>query len=154
MAGVYSFVNVNGAIAGPTGGAIFGYGAGAAEEGITIEPNVDKNVMQIGADGTGQHSLIADNSVKVTLRLLKTSPQNAILMAMFDAQSASSALWGQNVITVGDVGRNDYNVIQSCAFKRKPNLTYAKEAGIMEWEFDGIQATSILGTGQTLTLTP
>lgn len=150
--GVYSFVNVNAAIAGPTGGAIFGNGAGAAEEGITIEPAEDKNVMTIGADGTGQHSLIASDAVKVTIRLLKTSPQNALLMAMYDAQSASSALWGQNVITIGDVGRNDYNVIQSCAFRTRPTLNYAKEAGLNEWVFDGIKATSVLGTGQTLNL--
>lgn len=152
MAGVYSFLNVTGAIAGPTGGAIFGSGAGAAEEGITIEPIEDKNVMTIGADGTGQHSLIASNARKVTIRLLKTSPYNAVLMAMYEAQSASSALWGQNVITVADVGRSDYNVVQSCAFKTIPTLTYAKEAGMNEWVFDGISGTSILGTGQTLNL--
>lgn len=154
MAGVYSFLNVNAAVAGPGGAATFGAGSAAAEEGITIEAIEDKNVMTIGADGQGQHSLIASDAVKVTLRLLKTSPWNAVLMAMYDLQSQSSSVWGQNVITIGDVGRNDYNVIQSCAFTKKPTLTYAKEAGTMEWTFDGIKATSILGTGQTLNLNP
>lgn len=154
MAGVYSFLNVNATIAGPGGGFNLAAGAAAAEEGITIENVEDKNVMTIGADGSGQHSLIASDAVTVTVRLLKTSPINAALMAMYDLQSASSSLWGQNIITISDSGRNDYNVVQACAFKKRATITYAKEAGMMEWVFDGISATGILGTGQTLTLTP
>lgn len=145
---VYSFLNVNASLAGPGGLLNLAAGAAAAEEGITIEAAEDKNQMTIGADGKGQHSLIASDACKVTVRLLKTSPLNAALMVMYDLQSASSALWGQNVFTITDSGRNDYTVIQGCAFKKKPSITYAKEGGIMEWEFDGIQANSILGSGQ------
>lgn len=143
--GVYSFLNVNAAIAGPGGILNLGAGAAVAEEGITIEAVEDKNVMTIGADGQGQHSLIANDACTVTIRLLKTSPLNAALMIMYDLQSASSALWGQNVVTIVDSGRNDYTVVQACAFKKKPTLTYAKEAGMNEWVFDGITANSILG---------
>ncbi len=56
--GVYSFLNVNATIAGPGGAFNLAAGAAAAEEGITIEAAEDKNVMTIGADGQGQHSLI------------------------------------------------------------------------------------------------
>lgn len=143
---VYSFLNVNCTLAGAGGVLNLAAGAAAAEEGITIEPVEDKNVMTIGADGKGQHSLIASDAVKVTVRLLKTSPLNAALMIMYDLQSASSALWGQNIFTIVDSGRSDYTVVQSAAFKKKPTLTYAKEGGIMEWEFDGISANSILGS--------
>ncbi len=116
-----------------------------AEEGITIEAVEDKNVMTIGADGAGQHSLIASDARKITLRLLKTSPVNKALMALYDLQSQSSALWGQNVITVTDSGRGDLTLVQGCAFKKAPSLTYAKEGGMMEWEFDGIAGNSVLG---------
>ncbi len=145
---VYSFLNVSCTIAGPGGILNLAAGAAAAEEGISIEAVEDKNVMTIGADGKGQHSLIASDAAKVIVRLLKTSPLNAALMIMYDLQSASSALWGQNIFTIVDSGRNDYTVVQSAAFKKKPNLAYAKEGGIMEWEFDGISANSILGSGQ------
>lgn len=145
---VYSFLNVSCIIAGPGGLATCGAGGAAAEEGITIEATVEKNVMTIGADGKGQHSLVADNSCKATIRLLKTSPINAILQIMYDLQSASSALWGQNVITVIDSGRFDLNIIQSAAFNKKATLTYAKEAGMNEWVFDGIQLSTVLGAGQ------
>ncbi len=145
---VYSFLNVSCAIAGPGIVANLAAGAAAAEEGITIEAAEDKNQMTIGADGKGQHSLIASDAVAITIRLLKTSPQNAALMAAYDLQSASSALWGQNVLTVTDSGRGDTTVVQACAFKRRPTLTYAKEGGMMEWQFDGVQANSVLGSGQ------
>ncbi len=68
-------------------------------------------------------------------------------MAMYELQSVSSALWGQNVFTIVDSGRGDYNVVQAAAFKKKPTITYAKEGGFMEWTFDGIKANSILSTG-------
>lgn len=143
--GVYSFLNVNATMVGPGGAINLAAGAAVAEEGITIEPVEDKNVMTIGADGEGQHSLVASDACTVTIRLLKTSPINAKLNQLYLAQSASSALWGQNVIVVTDSGRNDLTTIQAVAFKKKPTLTYAKEAGMNEWTFDGIKATSVLG---------
>lgn len=145
---VYSFLNVNATIAGPGGIVNLASGAAAAEEGITIEAAEDKNQMTIGADGRGQHSLIASDAAKVTVRLLKTSPANAALMIMYDLQSVSSALWGANVLTVTDSGRNDLNVMRGVAFTKKPTITYAKEGGMMEWAFDCISANSVLGAGQ------
>lgn len=145
---VYSFLNVVATIAGPGGIINLAAGAAVAEEGITIEATTDKNVMTIGADGKGQHSLVADDSCTVTVRLLKTAPANAALMIMYDLQSASSSAWGQNVFTITDTARLDATVIQAAAFKKKPTITYAKEGGMMEWTFDGISATSILGANQ------
>ncbi len=143
----YSFLNTSCKIVGPGIASEIGAGAGAAEEGITIEASTDKNVMTIGADGTGQHSLVADDSGKLTVRLLKTSPTNAALMAAYDAQSVSSALWGINTITVSDPARGDLHVCQQVAFTKKPTVTQAKEAGFYEWEFSSIQINSILGGG-------
>lgn len=143
----YSFLNTNLTLAGPGGILNLASGAAAAEEGFTIEPVEDKNQMTIGADGKGQHSLIASDAVTVTVRLLKTSPQNAALMAMYNLQSASSALWGTNVMTASDSARGDFTAVQGVAFKKRPVLTYAKEGGMNEWTFDGIQANSILGAG-------
>lgn len=145
---VYSFLNVNCTIAGPGGVLNLASGAAAAEEGITIEAVEDKNQMTIGADGKGQHSLIASDAVSIVVRLLKTSPQNAALMIMYNIQSVSSALWGSNVMTITDSGRNDYTVVQAVAFKKRPAITYAKEGGMMEWTFEGVTANSLLGSGQ------
>lgn len=140
----YSFLNIVAAIAGP--GAAFNLGAGAAvaEEGITIAPNEDKNSMVIGADGKGQHTLIASNGGLITMRFLKTSPTNGFLQLAYDLQGASSALWGQNVITVVDTARNELTTCQSCAFKKKPELVYDKSGPMMEWTFDSLAINSVL----------
>lgn len=145
---VYSFLNVSCNIIGPGGNLNLAAGAAAAEEGITIENRVDKNVLTVGADGKGQHSLIADESATVTVRLLKTSPLNAALQVMYDLQTQSSAVWGINTISVSDLARGDVSVMQSCAFKKKATLTYAKEGGMMEWVFDCTTVTTVLGSGQ------
>lgn len=142
----YSFLNVSATISGPGAvGLNMGAGSANSEEGITIESVEDKNTMTIGADGKGMHSLNASDARKIVVRLLKTSPVNGLLMALYNLQSSSSSLWGQNVIAVTDSGNADGTIIQGCAFKKVPTLTYAKEAGFNEWEFDGIAGTSILG---------
>ncbi len=144
---VYSFLNVQATITGPGGFFNLGAGAAVADEGISVAPSADKNVMTIGADGQGQHSLIADDSGLITLRLLKTSLVNGNLMLMYDLQSASSALWGQNVITVVDTTRGDYTICQACAFKKKPEIVYDKEGKMLEWTFDSQKINSVLGKG-------
>jgi hypothetical protein len=145
---VYSFLNVSCYMAGPGLAVNLGAGAGVSEEGIEIEAVEDKNKMDIGADGVGQHTLIANDAALVTIRLLKTSPFNAVLQAAYDLQSASSVFWGQNICTVADSGRGDVTVLQSGAFKKKPKLTYKKEGEMLEWTFDFIKQNSVLGIGQ------
>ncbi|MDP3351813.1 MAG: DUF3277 family protein [Hydrogenophaga sp.] len=142
----YSFQDVQATLVGPTGVLDLGYGAAVAEEGITIEMAGDKNTMMVGADGEGMHSLHADKSGTITVRLLKTSPQNAKLQAMYGAQTLASQLHGQNVITVRNPASGDITVARSCAFKRKPSLNYAKEGDTVEWVWDAIKIDTVLGT--------
>lgn len=142
----YSFLDVNATLVGA--GAIIDLGAGSAnsEEGITTSMVDDKNTMTVGADGEGMHSLHAGKAGTVTVRLLKTSPQNAKLMALYDAQSLSSSLWGQNIITITNTSSNDAIGCRSCAFKKRPDLSYKKDGDVVEWVFDSIKIDAILGT--------
>lgn len=141
----YSFLNIVAAIVGPGAAFNLGVGAAVAEEGITIAPNEDKNAMIIGADGKGQHTLIASNGGLLTLRYLKTSPTNGYLQLAYDLQSASSSLWGQNLITVVDTARLELTTCQSCAFKKKPEIVYDKAGPMIEWTFDSLAINSVLG---------
>lgn len=143
----YSFKDVNAAISGPGGNINLGAGAGASEEGITIVAVEDKNIMQIGAGGEGQHSLVAGEASAVTVNLLKTSPVNALLMQMYNYQTSSSVLHGKNTIVVSDLGRGDLITLSKVAFKKVPDNVYAKEAGMNAWTFDAIFTNRILGTG-------
>jgi hypothetical protein len=143
----YSFLDCNGALSGPGGSINLAAGAGAATEGITIVALEDKNIMAIGAGGQGQHSLVAGDAATVTVNLLKTSPVNAQLMNMYNYQTTSSALHGRNVIVITDLARGDIITMSKVAFKKVPDLAYAKEAGNNVWTFDAIHATTVLGTG-------
>ena len=146
----YSFLDVTAAIQGAGGSINLAAGAGSAEEGITIEAMEDKNIMTIGADGAGMHSLVANEASTVTVRLLKTSPINAQLSQMYNTQTASSALHGRNTITVRDSIRGDSITMTEVAFKKRPAINYAKEGGAVEWTFDAIKTTTVLGNGSNL----
>lgn len=143
----YSFLDVQAAIVGPGGGFSLGSGAGAAEEGITIDPTEELDGMTVGADGTPMHSLHANKSGKVTVRLLKTSPTNALLAAMVAFQRTSAANHGQNTLTIVNTSNGDTISCQQVAFAKLPTITYAKEAGINEWEFNAGIIDMGLGAG-------
>ncbi len=146
MSQTYSFLDVKAAIVGPGGGFSLGSGAGNAEEGISITPTGDIGGMLIGADGSGQHSLYADKSGRVVVRLLKTSPVNQLLSAMYAFQTASGAAYGQNTITINDSQRGDVITCGQVAFAKAPDLTYAKEGGTNEWEFNAVRIERTLGS--------
>lgn len=136
MSASYSFLDVQGAIFGPGGAFSLGSGSGADKEGITIDSSEEIDKLDIGADSTPMHSLIANKSAKVTVRLLKTSPVNALLSQMVAFQRTSGANWGQNTLTFANNVTGDSIVCQNVAFAKIPNLKYAAEAGMNEWEFN------------------
>jgi hypothetical protein len=141
----YSFMDVHCSIVGPGGAFSLGYDAGVAEEGITIT-RAEKNKMTIGADGAVMHSLSANKSGKITLRYLKTAPTNALLMAMYDFQSLSSALWGINALVLNNSASGDVITMTAAAFTKASDTPYQTEGGMLEWEFDVGSIASILGT--------
>lgn len=134
----YSFLNVQAAIAGPGGAFNLGSGSGNAEEGITFEMVEEKDLATMGADGTLMYTLRPSNLGKATVRLLKTSPVNALLSSMFNFQNGNSAQWGQNVITVSDVARGDVASMAQGAFVKQPTVTWDRDGKMIEWEFLGI----------------
>lgn len=142
----YSFLSVQATIVGPGGAIQIGSSAGVAEEGITLEPVGDKNTMKFGADGAIMHELNAATPGRAVVRLLKTSPINFNLSAMYNLQRLSPANWGQNTITVTDVNRGDVGSLTTSAFKKQPGVTWSKAGPMNEWEFDG-SLDMLLGAG-------
>lgn len=143
----YSFLDVTASITGPGGVVALASSAGVAEEGITVEASQDKNKMIIGADGAGMHSLIADESSEVSIKLLKTSPANSLLQGMLNYQTTSAVLHGKNHIVIVDTARGDNIILNDVAFKKQPGLEYAKEGKFVEWKFEAIRTHTILGVG-------
>lgn len=141
----YSFLDTQCALSGPGGSIDLSAGSGIAEEGITIEYLDPVNNMLIGADGTGMHSLSANRSARVTVRVLKNSTKNAQLSRLLALQRTSGALHGQNILSVRHTASGDNHTIQQCAFANVPTVVYAKNGNVHEWVFEGIRADSFLG---------
>ena len=141
----YSFMDVSASMTGPTGIIDLGYGAANAEEGITVAMAEAKNTMTVGADGEVMHSLHAGKAGTVTVTLLKTSPVNKKLSLAYNAQSQSSALWGNNVFVVRNSASGDLVTIRSAAFQKQPDFANAKDGGTVSWVFDGGKVDELLG---------
>ncbi len=146
MGNTYSFIDVAASIVGPGGAFDIGHGSGNAEEGISVSMTGDKNVMTTGADGSVMHSLRADKSGMVTIKLLKTSPTNAKLQTMYNVQSLSSAMWGNNIISITQNVSGDKTMCTTCAFVRQPDNDYAANGDTVEWRFHAGQIDEIRGT--------
>lgn len=141
----YSFLDVTASLTGPTGVIDLGRGSANSEEGITQTMGGNKNTMTIGADGEVMHSLHADKSGTITVTLLKTSPVNKKLSLAYNAQSQSSATWGNNVIVIRNTASGDISTARSCAFQKQPDFNNAKEGGTVAWVFDCGKIDQLLG---------
>jgi hypothetical protein len=142
----YSFMTVNATLTGLGGMVSLGYGAASAKDGISYDPLEEKDRMDVGADGAIMHSLRASNAARITVRLLKTSPVNAVLNAMYHIQRLTVSGWGINTLVVSDVYRGDIVSGDSIAFSRHPVITWAEDANRNEWTFFG-NVIPILGAG-------
>ena len=142
--GVYSFVDVVVAISGP-GGTLDIASGGVAEEGVHIVMDANKDVLTIGANGDGMHSLKAGNSGTVTITLLKTANGNAQLSQIFRHQKSSSAYWGGNILNLTNPVTGDVITCIGGAFEKHPDLHYAGEGGMHAWAFKFTSIDIILG---------
>ena len=141
----YSFLDVNCIITGMGGSANLASGADAADEGIKITPVGEKNTMTIGADGAVMHSLLASTASKIEVNLLKTSPMNAVLMAMYNVQTNLSSLHGKNVIALTILQTGETIGFTNVAFSAIPEMSYGKEGKTVTWKFDAGKTAAILG---------
>ncbi len=141
----YSFLDITASLSGPTGSVELGSGSASSDEGIVVAMTEAKNTMTIGADGEVMHSLHGGKSGTITVTLLKTSPVNKKLSLMYNAQSLSSATWGNNVIVVRNKVSGDIGTARSVAFQKQPDWNNPKVAGTVAWVFDCGKIDELLG---------
>jgi hypothetical protein len=134
----YSFQDVNATITGPGGNFGLANGAGVSAEGITFAHTDPKDTIVTGADGSIMHSLHAGMTGSITVRLLKASPVNGMLSSLYNYQRiGGSALWGKNVISINNSVQGDNIGGVYMAFAKHPDVVYATEGNMNEWEFTG-----------------
>jgi hypothetical protein len=144
----YSFANFFVSISGPGGAfAIGGPDTGSAEEGFTVEQADDSNTLTLGSDGSAMNSMHSSRAGTVTVHLLKTSPINAKLSAMFSFQRQLSFNWALNVLSARDIALGDSYSCSGVAFKRHANNAWSKTGNILVWPFDVAILDPLLGPG-------
>ena len=131
--GVYSFLDNSATWTGPGGTISLGSTSGAAKEGITIEYEEEVGHMDVGAGGAVQHSLHANKSGTITIRVLKSSPINQKISNKIAFQRASAENYGQDVFSIANLVTGDIVTCQFVAPKKFSALTYAEDAGMNEW---------------------
>ena len=141
----YSFLDVTASLSGPTGEVDLGAGSASGEGGITVALKGAKNAMTVGIDGEVMHHVSADKSGTITVSLLKTSPVNKKLSLMYNAQSLSPTLWGNNVIVIRNSNSGDVTTARACAFQQQPNYTNTASAASVSWVFDCGKIDQVLG---------
>ncbi len=142
----YSFLNVQASIVGPGLATQIGSSAAAAKEGLSTSFEEDKTTVTTGADGAIMTSVRASMTGRITVRLLKTSPINAVLSSAFNFQRQGAANAGQNNIQVVDKIRGDVVTGRQMSFVKFPDNNWSEEGNILEWQFVGI-VNEILGVG-------
>src|ERR1039458_4478410 len=142
----YSFLDVQASIVGPGVTSVIGSSAGNAKEGISTAFDEEKGTVTTGSDGSIMTSLHATQTGKITIRLMKTSPINAILNQAYNFQRVSSANWGQNTIRVVDKSRGDVVTGVQMQFTKHPDNTWHEDGNVLEWVFQGI-VRELFGAG-------
>ena len=142
----YSFIDVQAALSSATASIVMSEN-GIAREGIRVTMLEEKDRMQIGADGTGMHSLNASNAGRITVALLKESPVNAQLSTLYNYQSVSAANWGGIQISITNPVTGDNITAIQGAFAKRPDVIYDVDGQMISWEFNFISIQTILGNG-------
>ena len=150
LTATYSFLDVLATLTAPTA-SIRLSDNGIAREGIRISMSDEKDRMQIGADGSGQHSLNASNAGRVTVALLKTSPINAQLSTLYNYQKASAANWGNIQISVTNLTTGDDVTAVQGAFVKRPDLIYDVDGPMLAWEFNFVSIEGVIGNAYQTT---
>lgn len=143
----YSFANVDCAIVGPNGTFSMGFGAGIDEGGITAELTEVRGAQRAGADGQAMTTLYTGKLGKITIRVQKTSPLNAFLSALYNADASDATQYGQNTIACRDSSLLDVIAGAQCGIEKHASQTYGKEGPMNEWVFLVGTLNFVLGGG-------
>lgn len=104
----------------------------APDTRVLVARNVDAFTLQVGSDGEAARSKTNDKSGRCTIRLLQTSPSNAVLsaFALADEVTPGGAVvpWAVKDLNGGSL----HNCITGWVVK-KPDADYVAEAGEREW---------------------
>ena len=142
----YSFLDVQATLTSPS--VTFDIGsAGVADDAIRISMVGEKTTMTIGADGDGQHNMIASNASRCEISFLKDAPGNALMNQLYNFQSSSSANTGNIQITISNNVMGDVIQLTGGAIAKQADIAYTREGPANVWSMNFISRHDVLGNG-------
>jgi len=101
---------------------------------------------RVGAGGAMMLSLSSNRSGRIKFKLLQTSSDNAMMMALANLQQAGPGRWAPLHILFQDLYRRDLAVGSKGAIELLPNLRRGSQGSSMEWSVIVEDLYMILGT--------
>ena len=111
-----------------------GFGDGSA---VIVARVTEAATMIIGSTGEGHHNLINDQSGTITVRIDRSSSENAFLSALSVLQELSGA--GEVAITYEDINGGDVHSALSCRLQKMPDGDYTNDMGGLDYVFNCLQ---------------
>lgn len=104
---------------------------GFAEDIYAVSKNEDAFNLRVGATGRSSRALNANESGRVTITLLQTSPSNALLSAQHELDKATGD--GVGVLSIKDLSGGDRVFAQEAWIVKDPDMENNNEVGQREW---------------------
>lgn len=122
----YTMINVAATLDGLT---VIGFWDG--DDAVVVEQGADVGAGTIGADGSGIFSQSADKSVRITVRLMHTSPAHAQLTRKWEQQRAGRML--AFPFDVKDKNSGEGGTADRCFIQQAPSDSKGKNATVRAW---------------------
>ena len=127
----YSFLDLSGAIFGPTGFYTF-TGEGVGE--VIVAMTTEKTAHEVAADGSVMVSKIAGNNGNVTINAQQTSDLHKWLLNWYNALLAGdTSLWASTSLTLRNVVNGTSHVIHGVSPQKIPDKSYQAQGQRVSW---------------------
>jgi len=103
---------------------------------LTITHASDAFASVVGTDGNVARSRTSDRRADIEIRLMSTSPTNALLSAIATVDQNTPGGAGVGAFLCADLNGTSLYAAGNTWIKRKPDITYGREANERVWVFE------------------
>lgn len=122
----------------------------AEDTKIEIQPETDAFVDVVGVDGKVTRSKTNDRRATVTLRLMQSSPLNAVLSALHELDQDADNGAGVGAFLVKDNGGTSLHAGSACWIMKSPDVKYGVKATEREWKIRVADLRNFVGGNGTV----
>lgn len=118
-------------------------GLAEGDDAVSVTRRADEVDLTIGATGEGAFSVSNDRSGEVVIKLLASSPDNAYMQGLLQAQRVASLL--NTSVTIKDLGGNDLYFAAFARISKAPDRSWGAKQGAVEWRLLSPQVQDYAG---------